>query len=136
MFETESLNSSNAKHRGMKRILMAAVVIGGIYLAMTKGSKIFSGEAGGCGCGCIGNGNCGNKEEKEAEDANQGYMEEWNSDSAYPNTFDPVNDFLPRYRFPPTSSWSKAYNPADSYRPLDYQTISYDEETRCKAGVE
>ena len=39
----------------------------------------------------------------------------------YPIAFDPVSDFLPRYRWPDGSVWSPAYNPVDSYRPLDYQ---------------
>ena len=39
----------------------------------------------------------------------------------YPIAFDPVNDFLPRYRWPDGTVWSPAYNPVDSYRPLDYQ---------------
>ena len=39
----------------------------------------------------------------------------------YPIAFDPANDFLPRYRWPDGSVWSPAYNPVDSYRPLDYQ---------------
>ena len=116
----------------MKALLSLVAVIGGAYLIINK-SNIFSSEGGCSGCGCKG---CADKEEKEAEDlTNQDFMEEWHGES-YPEVFDPVHDFLPRYRFPPTSSWSKAYNPADSFRPLDYQTISYDGGTRCKAGVE
>jgi len=34
--------------------------------------------------------------------------------------YDPMNDFMPEYRFP--SPWSPSYNPRDSYRPADYQT--------------
>jgi len=117
----------------MKSILPMVAVIGGLYLVITRGSELFSGEGGCAGCGCAG---CGDKEEeKSAEDANQDFMEEWQGES-YPTTYDPVHDFLPRYRFPPTSSWSKAYNPADSFRPLDYQTVSFDEGTRCNGGVE
>ena len=49
--------------------------------------------------------------------------------------FDPVNDFLPRYRYPTDSAWSPAYNPAAPYRPLDEQAIAvypcnYDPKTR------
>ncbi len=39
----------------------------------------------------------------------------------YPIAYDPVNDFLPRYRWPDGTVWSPDYNPVDSFRPLDYQ---------------
>ena len=61
-----------------------------------------------CGCGCSGAGGCG--DEKKADEGH------------YPNTYDPVQDFLPRYRYPEDSDWSNSYNPTDPYRPLDYQT--------------
>ena len=116
----------------MKGILPIVAVVGGLYFIITRGSELFSGEGGCKGCGCA---DCGDKEERNAEDANQDFIEEWQGES-YPTTYDPVHDFLPRYRFPPTSSWSKAYNPADSFRPLDYQTVSFDKGTRCEGGVE
>jgi len=51
------------------------------------------------------------------------------------SAFDPVNDFLPRYRYPADSAWSPAYNPAAPYRQLDEQAIAtypchHDEGTR------
>jgi len=68
-----------------------------------------------CGCGCSGAGGCG--DEKKADEGH------------YPNTYDPVQDFLPRYRYPEDSDWSNSYNPADPYRPLDYQTVQTDSRT-------
>ena len=65
-----------------------------------------------CGCGCSGAGGCG--DEKKADEGH------------YPNTYDPVQDFLPRYRYPEDSDWSNSYNPTDPYRPLDYQTVQTD----------
>ncbi len=70
---------------------------------------------GDCGCGCSGKSDCGDKKE-----ADEGH---------YPNTYDPVQDFLPRYRYPEDSDWSNSYNPADPYRPLDYQTVQTDSRT-------
>jgi hypothetical protein len=70
---------------------------------------------GDCGCGCSGESDCGDKKE-----ADEGH---------YPNTYDPVQDFLPRYRYPEDSDWSNSYNPADPYRPLDYQTVQTDSRT-------
>ena len=66
-----------------------------------------------CGCGCAGD--C--TDTKDAE--------------GYPEVYDPVQDFLPRYRYPADSVWSDDYNPADPYRPLDYQTIHTDSKTRA-----
>lgn len=68
-----------------------------------------------CGCGCSGKSDCG--DEKKADEGH------------YPNTYDPVQDFLPRYRYPEDSDWSNSYNPADPYRPLDYQTVQTDSRT-------
>jgi len=68
-----------------------------------------------CGCGCKGAGDCG--DEKNADEGH------------YPETFDPVQDFLPRYRYPEDSDWSNSYNPSDPYRPLDYQTVQIDSRT-------
>ena len=70
---------------------------------------------GDCGCGCSGKSDCG--DEKKADEGH------------YPNTYDPVQDFLPRYRYPEDSDWSNSYNPADPYRPLDYQTVQTDSRT-------
>lgn len=66
-----------------------------------------------CGCGCAGD--C--TDTKDAE--------------GYPEVYDPVQDFLPRYRYPADSVWSNDYNPADPYRPLDYQTVHTDAKTRA-----
>lgn len=76
-----------------------------------RSKRKFKGEGSDCGCGCKGGGGCGDKEVKNADKGH------------YPNTYDPVQDFLPRYRYPEDSDWSNDYNPADPYRPLDYQTM-------------
>ena len=65
----------------------------------------------------LGNGGCGDKKEAETF-------------KAYPEVYDPVADFLPRYRYPADSVWSNDYNPADPYRPLDYQTVHTDSKTK------
>ncbi len=70
---------------------------------------------GDCGCGCSGKSDCDDKKE-----ADEGH---------YPETYDPVQDWLPRYRYPADSDWSNSYNPADPYRPLDYQTVQVDSRT-------
>lgn len=67
-----------------------------------------------CGCGCAGD--C--TDTKDAQ--------------GYPEVYDPVADFLPRYRYPADSVWSNDYNPADPYRPLDYQTVHTDSNTKAK----
>lgn len=48
----------------------------------------------------------------------------------YPEVYDPVQDFLPKYRYPKDSVWSNDYNPADPYRALDYQTVHTDSNTK------
>ena len=61
---------------------------------------------------------CKDCEEKKAE--------------GYPEVYDPVQDFLPKYRYPKDSVWSNDYNPADPYRALDYQTVHTDSNTKAK----
>jgi len=104
-----------------KKSIIPNVIIFGVlgvtaYLA-TKIKSVEFGADGGCGCGCKGAkvGGCG-----DTKQADEGH---------YPETFDPVQDWLPRYRYPADSDWSNSYNPADPYRPLDYQTVQIDSRT-------
>ena len=85
-------------------------VIAGVVDASKKTRK---NNAEDCGCGC--KGDCGKV--KKAESLTQP------PPKAYPLAFDPALDFLPRYRYPPHSSWNEAYNPSDPFRPLDYQVM-------------
>ena len=64
-----------------------------------------------CGCGCDGT-DCGD-EQKEAE----------NSTTTYTERYDPVNDFMPRYRWPDDTVWGPNYDPVDPFRPADYQRV-------------
>lgn len=53
------------------------------------------------------------------------------------SAYDPVNDFLPRYRYPSDSAWSPKYNPAAPYRQMDQQAVAtypchHDEKTRAR----
>ncbi len=91
-----------------------AVAVGVFAVSRIKNVE-FKAE-GGCGCGCSGGGGCGDKKSAEG----------------YPEVYDPVADFLPRYRYPADSVWSNDYNPADPYRPLDYQTVHTDSNTKAK----
>ena len=104
-----------------KKSIIPNVIIFGVlgvtaYLA-TKIKSVEFGADGDCGCGCKGAkvGGCG-----DTKEADEGH---------YPETFDPVQDWLPRYRYPEDSDWSNSYNPADPYRPLDYQTVQVDSRT-------
>lgn len=93
---------------------LIAVAVGVFAVSRIKNVE-FKAE-GGCGCGCSGGGGCGDKKSAEG----------------YPEVYDPVADFLPRYRYPADSVWSNDYNPADPYRPLDYQTVHTDSNTKAK----
>lgn len=66
---------------------------------------------GDCGCGC--NGEKCPDEKKKAE----------NSTTTYTERYDPVNDFMPRYRWPEDTVWGPNYDPVDPFRPSDYQRI-------------
>jgi hypothetical protein len=78
------------------------------YFGATKLRKKVTYDCEDCGCK-----EC---EEKKAE--------------GYPEVYDPVQDFLPKYRYPKDSVWSNDYNPADPYRALDYQTVHTDSNTK------
>tara|TARA_R110002020_G_scaffold50853_3_gene144093 strand:+ start:2521 stop:3213 length:693 start_codon:yes stop_codon:yes gene_type:complete len=52
----------------------------------------------------------------------------------YPYVYDPVNDYLPRYRYPAGTTWGMGYNPADPYRPLDYQSVTTHQDPRTKVN--
>tara|TARA_S200002703_G_scaffold523_1_gene923 strand:- start:31503 stop:32570 length:1068 start_codon:yes stop_codon:yes gene_type:complete len=93
---------------------LIAVAVGVFAVSRIKNVEFKS--EGGCGCGCSGGGGCGDKKSAEG----------------YPEVYDPVADFLPRYRYPADSVWSNDYNPADPYRPLDYQTVHTDSNTKAK----
>jgi hypothetical protein len=80
------------------------------YIGATKLRKKVTYDCEDCGCK-----DC---EEKKAE--------------GYPEVYDPVQDFLPKYRYPKDSVWSNDYNPADPYRALDYQTVHTDSNTKAK----
>ena len=64
-----------------------------------------------CGCGC--NGEECPDEKKKAE----------NSTTTYTERYDPVNDFMPRYRWPEDTVWGPNYDPVDPFRPADYQRV-------------
>ena len=80
------------------------------YIGATKFRNKVTYDCEDCGCK-----EC---EEKKAE--------------GYPEVYDPVQDFLPKYRYPKDSVWSNDYNPADPYRALDYQTVHTDSNTKAK----
>jgi len=107
-FESESTGS-----RFPWKTLIAVAV--GVFAVSRIKNVEFKAERG-CGCGCSGGGGCGDKKSAEG----------------YPEVYDPVADFLPRYRYPADSVWSNDYNPADPYRPLDYQTVHTDSNTKAK----
>ena len=86
---------------------LALLVLG--YFGATKLRKKVTYDCEDCGCK-----EC---EEKKAE--------------GYPEVYDPVQDFLPKYRYPKDSVWSNDYNPADPYRALDYQTVHTDSNTKA-----
>ena len=98
-------------------IVIGALVIGGKWLL----DNYITMDAD-CGCatcaGCKGAG----KEEYESHE-----------ESSYPTVYDPAHDFLPRYRFPPETSWSKSYSPLDSHRSLDYQRATVVVDSGCTA---
>lgn len=113
--------AKGAEGTGGKKSMIPTVITFGVlgvvaYLA-TKIKSVEFGADGDCGCGCKGAkvGGCG-----DTKEAHEGH---------YPETFDPVQDWLPRYRYPEDSDWSNSYNPADPYRPLDYQTVQVDSRT-------
>ena len=113
--------AKGAEGTGGKKSMIPTVITFGVlgvvaYLA-TKIKSVEFGADGDCGCGCKGAkvGGCG-----DTKKADEGH---------YPETFDPVQDWLPRYRYPEDSDWSNSYNPADPYRPLDYQTVQVDSKT-------
>lgn len=114
-YSAESFHSEGTGSRFPWKTLIA-LAVGAFALTRVKNVEF---KAHDCGCGCKGNGGCGDK--KEAETFN-----------AYPEVYDPVADFLPRYRYPADSVWSNDYNPADPYRPLDYQTVHTDSNTKAK----
>ena len=72
-----------------------------------------------------------NKVTYDCEDCGCKDCEEKNAEG-YPEVYDPVQDFLPKYRYPKDSVWSNDYNPADPYRALDYQTVHTDSNTKAK----
>ena len=46
-----------------------------------------------------------------------------NSTTTYTERYDPVNDFMPRYRWPEDTVWGPNYDPVDPFRPADYQRV-------------
>jgi hypothetical protein len=108
-FEAESFE---AESTGSRFPWMTIALLGLGALGVSRIKKVeFKAD---CGCGCAGD--C--TDTKDAE--------------GYPKVYDPVQDFLPRYRYPADSVWSNDYNPADPYRPLDYQTVHTDSNTKAK----
>ena len=103
-------------------VLITTLIALGIgAFVVTNYTSLITNKAEGCGC---------NKKVRKSEekfDAHQG--------QSYPEVFDPVFDYLPRYRFPEGTAWSKEYNPAHSYRPLDYQVVTFDSATRAGGVV-
>tara|TARA_R110000824_G_scaffold301154_3_gene489173 strand:- start:582 stop:914 length:333 start_codon:yes stop_codon:yes gene_type:complete len=88
------------------------------WLWRSQQSNSVTKNAQGCGC----NGNKRKQDDFESHTGKHG---------RYPQVFDPVFDYIPRYRYPPGTAWSNEYNPAQSYRPLDYQSVSFDAPTRA-----
>ncbi len=112
-YSAESFHSEGTGSRFPWKTIIAVAV--GVFAVSRIKNVEFKAE-GGCGCGCSGGGGCGDKKSAEG----------------YPEVYDPVADFLPRYRYPADSVWSNDYNPADPYRALDYQTIHTDSNTKAK----
>ncbi len=110
--ESELFNAEESS-KGLPWMTFAFIGLGAFVASRIK--TIGFKADGDCGCGCSGKSDCG--DEKKADEGH------------YPNTYDPVQDFLPRYRYPEDSDWSNSYNPADPYRPLDYQTVQTDSRT-------
>ena len=105
----ESFNAEESS-KGLPWMTFALIGLGAFVASRIKTVNFKAHDD--CGCGCSGAGGCG--DEKKADEGH------------YPNTYDPVQDFLPRYRYPEDSDWSNSYNPTDPYRPLDYQTVQTD----------
>ena len=108
-FDAESFGAEESS-KGLPWITFALIGLGAFVASRIKTVNFKAHDD--CGCGCSGAGGCG--DEKKADEGH------------YPNTYDPVQDFLPRYRYPEDSDWSNSYNPTDPYRPLDYQTVQTD----------
>ena len=106
----EGVYGAEESSKGLPWMTFALIGLGAFVASRVK-TVNFKASAD-CGCGCSGAGDCG--DEKKADEGH------------YPNTYDPVQDFLPRYRYPEDSDWSNSYNPTDPYRPLDYQTVQTD----------
>ena len=108
-YDAESFDAEESS-KGLPWMTFALIGLGAFVASRVKTVNFKAHDD--CGCGCSGAGGCG--DEKKADEGH------------YPNTYDPVQDFLPRYRYPEDSDWSNSYNPTDPYRPLDYQTVQTD----------
>ena len=109
LYRAESFGAEESS-KGLPWMTFALIGLGAFVASRIKTVNFKAHDD--CGCGCSGAGGCG--DEKKADEGH------------YPNTYDPVQDFLPRYRYPEDSDWSNSYNPTDPYRPLDYQTVQTD----------
>ena len=115
-FEAESFGAEGTKSK-FPWLTMGLIGLGAFFATRIK-TVDFKAD---CGCGCKGAkaSGCGDgKDKKESQ--------------GYPEVYDPVQDYLPKYRYPKGTSWSNAYNPSAPYRPLDYQSVHVDSNTKAK----
>ena len=130
-FEAEGMKS-------MTPLVTLGLIGAGVLLASKMRTNMEKKESQSGDCGCHGKDH--SDQEKRAEglpiqNVKDGVSEEIFGDvgegndfgqmraESYPQTFDRAQDFLPRYRYPEDSDWSNDYNPADPFRPLDYQRV-------------
>lgn len=124
--------------RSMTPLVTLGLIGAGVLLASKMRTNMEKKESQSGGCGCHGKDH--SDQEKRAEglpvqNVESGIAQESFGDvgegndfgqkraESYPQTFDRAQDFLPRYRYPEDSDWSNDYNPADPFRPLDYQRV-------------
>lgn len=124
--------------RSMTPLVTLGLIGAGVLLASKMRTNMEKKESQSGDCGCHGKDH--SDQEKRAEglpvqNVESGIAQESFGDvgegndfgqkraESYPQTFDRAQDFLPRYRYPEDSDWSNDYNPADPFRPLDYQRV-------------
>ena len=129
--------------RSMTPLVTLGLIGAGVLLASKMKTNMEKKESQSSDCGCHGKDH--SEKEMRAEglpvqNVESGIAQESFGDvgegndfgqkraESYPQTFDRVQDFLPRYRYPEDSDWSNDYNPADPYRPLDYQRVQTKEK--------
>ena len=124
--------------RSMTPLVTLGLIGAGVLLASKMRTNMEKKESQGSDCGCHGKDHSDQEMRAEGlpvQNVKDGVSEEMFGDvgegndfgqmraESYPQTFDRAQDFLPRYRYPEDSDWSNDYNPADPFRPLDYQRV-------------